>query len=293
MLDKGQEEDWFASHFIATLAVLALVGLTAFVIREVRTREPLVDFRLLRYRTFSAGVFLGGVLGFVLYGSLILLPLFMQELLGFPAQTAGFWSSPRGVGTMLFMPLTGYLLGRRWDPRLLLAVGLATAAFAFFSYSHLTLQAGARDFLWPQLVQGAGMSLVFIPLTTIAMDPIPLRSMGYATSIFSLIRNIGSSIGISFVTTELARRSQLHQARLAEAVTIYNPIVRDDLRALGRAAGGTQQGIGIVYGEVLRQASLMSFLDLFFILGILFLAVIPVVMVMRKPEHQRGAEPVH
>ena len=293
MLDKGQEEDWFASHFIATLAVLALVGLTAFVIREVRTREPLVDFRLLRYRTFSAGVFLGGVLGFVLYGSLILLPLFMQELLGFPAQTAGFWSSPRGVGTMLFMPLTGYLLGRRWDPRLLLAGGLATAAFAFFSYSHLTLQAGARDFLWPQLVQGAGMSLVFIPLTTIAMDPIPLRSMGYATSIFSLIRNIGSSIGISFVTTELARRSQLHQARLAEAVTIYNPVVRDDLQALGRAAGGTQQGIGIVYGEVLRQASLMSFLDLFFILGILFLVVIPVVMVMRKPEHQRGAEPVH
>jgi MFS transporter, DHA2 family, multidrug resistance protein len=290
MLDKGQEEDWFASHFITVLAVLALAGTTAFVIREFRTREPIVDFRLLRYRTFSAGVFLGGVLGFVLYGSLILLPLFMQELLGFPAQTAGFWSSPRGVGTMLFMPLTGYLLGRRWDARLLLAIGLATAAFAFFSYSHLTLEADAHSFLWPQLVQGAGMSLVFIPLTTIAMDPIPLQSMGYATSIFSLIRNIGSSIGISFVTTELERRSQMHQARLVDAISLYNPAVRDNL---GRAAGGTQQGIGLLYGQVVRQASLMSFLDLFYVLGVLFLVAIPVVLVMRQPKHHRAAEAVH
>ncbi len=293
MLDKGQEEDWFASHFILTLAVIAAVALTALVIREFTTRDPIVDFRLLYYRTFAAGVFLGGVLGFVLYGSLILLPLFMQELLGFPAQTAGLWSSPRGVGTMIFMPLTGYVLGRRWDPRLLLAVGLGTAAFAFFAYAHLTLQTGPYDFLWPQLIQGAGMSLVFIPLTTVAMDPIPLKSMGYATSIFSLVRNIGSSVGISFVTTELARRSQLHQSRLVETINPYNPALQQDLRALGSAAGGAQQGLGMLYGEVVRQASLMSFLDMFRVLGILFLVVIPVVLVMRKPAHHRAAGGVH
>jgi MFS transporter, DHA2 family, multidrug resistance protein len=290
MLDKGQEEDWFASHFIATLAVIAVVGLTALVIREYMTRDPIVDFRLLHYRTFAAGVFLGGVLGFVLYGSLILLPLFMQELLGFPAQTAGLWSSPRGIGTMIFMPLTGYLLGRRWDPRLLLAVGLSTAAFAFFEYAQLTLQAGPYDFLWPQLIQGAGMSLVFIPLTTVAMDPIPLQSMGYATSIFSLIRNLGSSIGISFVTTSLARRSQLHQSRLVEAINPYNPALQ---QGLGNAAGSAQQALGTLYGEVVRQASLMSFLDMFRILGILFLVSIPVVIVMRKPAHHRPAAAVH
>ena len=140
-----------------------------------------------------------GILGLVLYGSLVLLPLFMQELLGFPAVTAGLWSSPRGVGTMLFMPLTGYLLGRRWDPRLLLATGMATASPAFFGYAHLDLQAGAHDFLWPQLLQGAGLAMVFVPLTTIAMDPIPLPSMGYATSIYSVVRNVGASMGISFV----------------------------------------------------------------------------------------------
>ncbi len=293
MLDKGQEEDWFASHFITVLFVIAVVGLAALVIREFLTPAPIVDFRLLSYRTFSAGVFLGGVLGFVLYGSLILLPLFMQELLGFPAQTAGLWSAPRGIGTMIFMPLTGFLLGRRWDPRLLLAAGLATAAFAFLEYSQLTLQAGAHDLLWPQLVQGAGMSLVFIPLTTITMDPIPLKSMGYATSIFSLIRNIGSSIGISFVTTELARRSQLHQSRLAESISVYNPTVRDGLQQLGGAVGGTQRALGALYGRVLQEASLMSFLDMFYVLGILFFLVIPVVFVMHKPEHHRRAQGVH
>jgi len=291
MLDKGQEEDWFASHLILTLLVMALVGLTALVIRELTTREPLVDFRLFRYRTFAAGGFVVVVLGFVLYGSLVLLPLFMQELLGFPAATAGFWSSPRGVGTMIFMPLTGYMLGRRWDPRLLLAVGLAGTAYAFFEYSHLSLAAGPYDILWPQLLQGAAMSLVFVPLTTVTMDPIPLPSMGYATSIYSLVRNIGSSMGISFVTTELARRSQFHQARLAESISIYDPAVRQNLQALG--AGGTQQGIGMVYAKVLRQASLMSFLELFYILGVLFLLVIPVLLVMRKPRHQRGGGAGH
>jgi len=293
MLDKGQEEDWFASHLIVVLFVLAIAGLSALVIRELTTREPIVDFRLLRYRTFGAGTLVVLVLGFVLYGSLVLLPLFMQESLGFPATTAGFWSSPRGVGTMIFMPLTGFLLGRRWDPRLLLAVGLATAGFAFFQYSHLNLQAGPHDILWPQLIQGAGMSLVFVPLTTITMDPIPLQSMGYATSIYSLIRNIGSSMGISFVTTELARRSQFHQARLSESISLYDPAVRQDLQAIGSAAGGTQRGIGMLYGEVMRQASLMSFLELFYVLGVLFLLVIPVLLVMRKPSHRRAAEPAH
>ncbi len=288
MLDKGQEEDWFASHFIEVLFVLALIGLTALVIRELTTRDPLVDFRLFRYRTFAAGGLVVAVLGFVLYGSLVLLPLFMQELLGFPAATAGFWSSPRGVGTMIFMPIVGYLLGRRWDPRMLLAVGLAGTAFAFFAYSDLNLQAGPYDILWPQMAQGAAMALVFVPLTTVTMDPIPLPSMGYATSIYSLVRNIGSSMGISFVTTELARRAQFHQARLAESISIYNPAVRQDLSALGQAAGGTQQGIGALYGEVLRQASLMSFLELFYILGLLFLLVIPVLLIMRKPAHHRG-----
>ena len=296
MLDKGQEEDWFSSHFIATLAVVAAIGLTAFLVRELRTSEPLVDFRLLKYRTFATGVFVGGVLGFVLFGSLVMLPLFMQQLLGFSAMTAGLWSSPRGLGTLVFLPLTGILLGRRFDPRILLTGGLILASVAFFFYASLDLNAGGTDFLWPQIIQGAGLSMVFTPLTTISMDPIPLESMGFATSLFSISRNIGSSIGISFVTTEIARRSQFHQARLVEAISPYNPAVQHALQSVGSAIGAgdhSAQGLGVIYGQVQRQAAVMSYLDLFHLLGTLFLFVTPLVWIMRRPRQgaRKAPEP--
>ncbi len=293
MLDKGQEEDWFGSRMIVTLAVFAAVGLTVFTIRELRTREPLVDFHLLRFRTFATGVFIGAVLGFVLFGSLVLLPLFMQELLGFPAETAGFWTSPRGLGTLAVLPLTGVLLGRRFDPRLLLTAGLVLASIAFYGYGTLNLNAAGMDFLWPQIIQGAGLSMVFTPLATIAMDPIPLESMGFATSLFSMARNIGSSVGISFVTTELARRAQFHQARLVEAVTPYNPAVQHALGSLGRLGGpgpdGANRALGILYGQVIRQANALTFLEMFRVLGVLFLCVTPLIWVMQRPSHHKGA----
>jgi MFS transporter, DHA2 family, multidrug resistance protein len=287
MLDQGQEKDWFASHWITALAVVAAVGLTAFVVREFLIPDPIVDFRLLRFRTYAAGVFVVTILGFVLYGSLVLLPLFMQTLLGFPAETAGFWSSPRGLGTMMFMPLTGWMLGRRWDPRWLLATGLVTVAVAFYMFSGLDLDVGPHDLVWPQMVQGIGLALVFVPLSTITMDPIPIASMGYATSIFSLMRNIGSSMGISFVTTELARRTQFHHERLVSDVTAYNPAVAQMMSRLGQAMGtgpvSGRTGLAVIDGQLTRQASAMSFIDLFYVLGILFLIVTPVVWFMKRP----------
>lgn len=289
VLDRGQEDDWFSSDLILALSIVAVIGLAAFVIRELRTPEPLVDFHLLRYRTFSAGVFVGGVLGFVLFGSMVLLPLFMQQLLGFPAATAGFWTSPRGIGTLIILPITGILLGRGFEPRILLTTGLVLASVAFFGYGDLNLHAGGMDFLWPQIIQGAGLAMVFTPLSTIAMDPIPLPSMAYATSLFSLARNIGSSMGVSYVTTELARRTQIHQSRLVESVTVYNPWVRDAMQSmqgmLGGAADGTMRVEGMLYGQVIRQAMAISYLEMFHLLGYLFLAVTPLVWVMRSPKH--------
>jgi MFS transporter, DHA2 family, multidrug resistance protein len=298
MFDQGQEKDWFSSSWISLLALVAVVGLTVFVIHQFRTDNPLVDFRLLRFRTFAAGVFVVGVLGFVLYGSLVLLPLFMQTLLGFPAAVAGLWSMPRGLGTMVFMPVTGWMLGRRWDPRWLLAAGLVTVSVAFFLYSGLDLQVDPHALMWPQVVQGIGLSLVFVPLSTISMDPIPLESMGFATSIFSLVRNVGSSMGISFVTTELARRSQLHQARLAENVSVYGLQLQAEMSRAGAALGqplapDSPTGLRIIYGQLQRQASAMSFLDLFYVLGLLFLLIVPVVWFMRRPRQRRAGAAAH
>ena len=229
MLDKGQEEDWFGSRFIITLAVLAAGFLAAFVIRELTIEQPIVHFRLLKYRSFAAGIGLVTLLGFVLYGSLVTLPLFMQILLGWTSTIAGLYTSPRGIATAVCMPLVGYLLGRGWDGRWMLVFGFAVASFAFFGYSHMDLDSGTWDILVHLLNQGAGLAFVFVPLTVLTMDPIPKPETGYATSLYSVMRNIGSSMGVSFVTTWIARRSQFNQSLLAAHVTDNSPFTRQAL----------------------------------------------------------------
>jgi len=290
MLDKGQENDWFGSDLIRMLAVIALVFLAAFVIRELTVKDPIVHFRLLRYRTFATGIGLVTTLGFVLYGSLVLLPLFMQTLLGWTATTAGIWTSPRGIGTALCMPLVGYLLGRGWDERWMLAFGFAVAGLAFFGYSHMTLESGTWDIFWYQINQGMGMAFLFVPLTTLTMGPIPTQETGYATSLYSVVRNIGSSMGISFVTTCVARRSQFHQNVLSSHITAYDPMTKQLLGHITQlmqqrgfdAVTAGNKAHALLYQMLQRQASLLSYVDVFHIMGILFLAVIALIPLMRR-----------
>jgi DHA2 family multidrug resistance protein len=297
MLDKGQEEDWFGSHFIVILAVIAGIMLPAFVIRELRVEKPIVRFRLLKYRSFASGIGLVTILGFVLYGSLVLLPLFMQTLLGWTAVTAGVWTSPRGVGTALCMPLVGYLLGKGWDARKMLVFGFVVASMAFFGYSHMDLQSGTWDILWHQINQGMGMAFIFVPLTVLTMNPIPKAETGYATSLYSVMRNVGSSVGISFVTTFVARRSQFHQSVLVAHVTPYNlpaeqMLTQSRAMFLNRGSDwGTagRQSLGLLYSVVQQQAALLSFVEAFRIMGFLFLAIIPLVLLMRRAK--RNAAP--
>jgi DHA2 family multidrug resistance protein len=300
MLDKGQEEDWFASHFILTLAVVAAVMLTSFVIREIYTPQPIVRFRLLRYRNFAAGIGLITVLGFVLYGSLVLLPLFMQTLLGWTAVTAGIWTSPRGIATALCMLPVGMLLGKGLDARWMLIFGFVLASIAFFGFSHMTLESGTWDILMNQICQGAGLAFIFVPLTTATMDPIPKAETGYATSLYSVMRNVGSSMGISFVTTWVARRSQYHQSVLAGHVTPYDSgsqlflgQVRGFLfhRGFDSSAAGASS-LGMLYGMVQQQAALLSFVEVFRIMGFVFLATVPLVLLMKKARQRRRALPV-
>ncbi len=293
MLDKGQEKDWLGSDLIRALAVIALLFLGAFVIRELTVRDPIVHFRLLQFRTFATGIALVTILGSVVYGSLVLLPLFMQTLLGWTAATAGIWMSPRGIGTALCMPLVGYLLGKGWDGRWMLAFGFGTAGLAFFGYSHMTLNSGTWDIFWYQINQGVGMAFVFVPLATLTMDPIPQEETGYATSLYSVVRNIGSSMGISFVTTWVARRSQFHQNVLSSHITASNLISRQALehmrqltqqRGFDSVAAG-QKAHALLYQMLQQQASLLSYVDVFHIMGILFLAIIPLILLMRRTGH--------
>jgi DHA2 family multidrug resistance protein len=300
MLDKGQEEDWFSSRFITVLAICAIAGLVIFVIRELTTEHPIVDLTVFQNRSYSTGLFLMTVLGFVLYGSTVLIPLLLQTLLGYPALQAGIAMLPRGLGSFIAMPLVGMLMSKI-EPRKLLGLGILGASFAFYQFAHLNLSVGYWNFFWPLILQGSAMGLIFIPLTTLTNDPIPKEKMGNATSLFNLMRNIGASIGIASVTTILTRHSQIHINNLVENVTPLNPQARqmiDSMRASMMAQGSdpataTQKAYAAVFGMVQRQAMMMSFNDVFWLLTLMFAAMFPLIFLMQKPTHGKGPVAMH
>ena len=244
VLDKGQEEDWFSSHMIAILAVISAVTIIALIVHELRTDDPVVDLRVFKTRTYAVGVFLMTIVGFVLYGSMVLLPIMLQTVLGYPPLQAGIAMAPRGIGSFFMMPLTGLMTGK-FDPRKLLSVGLVVGGGTLIFLGTLNLSAGYWDIFWPQLIQGAGMALLFVPLTTVTMDSIPRERMGNATSLFNLMRNIGGSVGIATTGTLLSRHTQATTNMLGANVTIYSPAashVRPRPRRFHRVRLGPDDG---------------------------------------------------
>jgi DHA2 family multidrug resistance protein len=289
MLDKGQEDDWFSSHFIVTLAVLSVVGLGGLIFRELKAEHPIIDLSVFRYRSYAIGTFIMTVVGFVLYGSTVLLPLLMQELLGYTATHAGITNLPRGLASFMFMPLVGYLTGKV-DARKLLAAGFLVTALAMYMISQFSLGVASSNFWLPLVLQGAGLGLIFVPLTTVTNDPVPRERMGNATSIFNLMRNVGASIGISMVETMQVRRAQAHVNILGKYVNPANPKARQTIEGLrglfisqGKdAATATHQAYASVWGMVQQQAAMLSYNDTFRFLAVTFLLMLPLVFLMRK-----------
>ena len=300
VLDKGQEKDWFSSHWITAFTLLALVALAAFVIFELWTDHPVVNLRVFKVRTYATGTFMMALLGVGLYGSIVLIPLVMQTLLGYPAVQAGIAMAPRGVGSFIAMPLVGIIM-TRFDSRKLLAVGVVVCAYTLIMFSRLNLNAGYWDFFWPQIIMGLSLGLLFVPLTTTTMDPIPKETMGNATSLFNLVRNLGGSVGISAVDTIQLRRAQSHINVLGAHVNPLDPralATITQLRAMFEARGSnvvaaTQRAYGALWGMVMQQATMMSYNDAFRLLGILFFAMAPLILLMREPKHRRGGAPMH
>jgi len=300
VLDKGQEEDWFSSVWITALAVIAAVTLVALVVHELTTEHPVVDLYVFKERSYAVGVFLMTVVGFVLYGSLVLLPIMLQTLLGYPSLQAGIAMAPRGIGSFVMMPLTGLMTGR-FDARKLLTVGLIVGGVTLLWLSELNLNAGYWDIFWPQLIQGVGMSLLFVPLTTVTMDPIPRERMGNATSLFNLMRNIGGSIGIAATGTMLARRQQAELTLLGANVTPYSTTAQsmfERMRAGFIASGAdmvtaTNRAYAAMFGMVQRQAAMVSFVSIFQLLGILFLLLVPLILIMKRPRRAEAPVAAH
>jgi MFS transporter, DHA2 family, multidrug resistance protein len=293
-LDQGQEKDWFASKWITALIVVAAAAMVGLILRELLARSPIIDLRVFKLPTYTAGVVLMAVTGFVLYGSMVIFPILLQGLLKYPAHKAGNTMVPRGFGMMLMMPLVGMLIARV-DTRKLLTIGMALGSVTLLWFSRFDLTAGYWDYFWPQIVQGMSFALLFIPLTTTTMDPISNEKMGNATSIFNLLRNIGGSIGIATTQTLLARLRQVHTNILGSHISNYDPLVSERLRQLqgAFAAQGAdpvtaaQRSHGVLWGMVQQQAAILSFNDIFRSMAVIFLILMPLAFIMRRPRSGR------
>jgi DHA2 family multidrug resistance protein len=300
VLDKGQQEDWFSSAWIKSLAALAAIMLITFVIHELRTKDPVLHLRVFKERTYATGVFLMTTLGFVLYGSLVLLPLFLQTVLGYPAIEAGIAMAPRGLGSFIAMPLVGFLTAKI-DSRKLLVVGLLGGAVTLFMLGSLNLQVGYWDIFWPQFLQGLSMGLIFVPLTTVTMSLIPREEMGNATSLFNLMRNMGGSVGIAAIATMLSRNTQKQYNILGAHITAFDAQVRsmlEQIRSAFMARGmdfttATQAAYSALSGMVSQQAVMVAFVQLFRVLALVFAIVVPLVFIMRRPKAGQPAAPAH
>ncbi len=300
VLDKGQQEDWFESRWITGLLIVSIVTLAIFIMRELMIKYPVLNLRTFKDRTFTTGTFLMTVVGFVLYGSLVLLPIWLQTLLGYSSLDSGIAMAPRGIGAFCGMPLVGLFLAK-FDARKFLASGLLVASLTLWAFSRLDLNAGYWDFFWPQFIQGISMALLFVPLTTITMSTIRREQMGNATSIFNLLRNIGGSIGIAGVATMTERFQQVHVNNLVSNITPYGAHSRQTMAGMQElmqshgspASTAARQAYISMFGMVERQAGILAYTNTFRILAVIFLALIPLILIMKKPGKADGSVAAH
>ena len=296
ILDKGQQEDWFAADWLRWFALISLGAMVAFLVRELRAGEPIVNLRVLKNRNFGVGTFLMLMMGVVIYSPLTMIPLFLQNLMGYPALQSGLAQSPRGLGSFLMMPIVGRLTGRV-DSRLLMLTGFSLLGVSCFLFGDINLQISMGSVVWPNILQGMSMAMIFVPLTTTAMGMLRNDQMGNATGIFNLVRNLGGGLGISAVTTMLARGAQAHQAVMVSHLTPYDPAFTQQMRSLTQtlssqvdAVRAERQASAVIYGTLVNQATLLAFANNFRWLALLCFSCIPAVFLLKRVKaHAPGA----
>jgi MFS transporter, DHA2 family, multidrug resistance protein len=289
VLDKGQRDDWFESHFIVTLSLIAAAALIFVIFWEWTHKDPIIDLHLFRDRTFAVSNFLMFMLGFALLGSTLLLPLFMQTLLGYTAERSGLALMPGGFTIMLLLPLVGFLLSR-YSPRWLLVFGLVMLSGSLFHMSGFDLDIDFRTAAMARVFQAAGMAFLFVPINTAAYAFLPRDKNNAASGLMNLARNIGGSVGISLVTTMLDRRTQVHTNDLSHNLSASNPAFQRMLQGAAQAmrshgasaAFANQQAHALIQATVQRQATMLAYVDDFRLLGITILVMIPLVFLMKK-----------
>ena len=289
MLDQGEREDWFESSLIVFLAILGVVAVAAFLIRELTAREPILDLGVFNDRNFAVGSLVMGTVGFGFYASTVLLALYTQKLMGYDAWTSGLVLAPGGIGNMTALLISGRLV-RRVDQRMLLAFGCALNAVAFFMMTNVTLGMDYWALALPRFIQGFGQGFVFVPLQTLALSTVRMERLSNATSTFNVVRNFGGSIGIALATTLLARRSQMHQATIVEHASVFDSEMHGRLSQwtthfLAQGADAFTAGrraMAMLYRDAVSQAQVLAYIDVYMLLVVLFTAILFLLPLMRR-----------
>ncbi len=296
VLDKGQEDDWFGSHLISTFFVLCVTALVVLIVWEIaqirRRHRPILDLTMFRNRTFGISFLLMFVLGFALFGTTVLIPLFVQQMMGYTAEQAGLVISPGGVAILFLMPLVGFLVARV-DPRYLIAFGFAILSAALAALHTIDTQASYSYVAWMRIFQSSGLAFLFVPINTLSYTDVPREKNNDVSGLMNLARNIGGSCGTSFFVTLLARRSQFHQERLAVFFNGASTEVRQRVNALAnylQHAGGLTASAaqaralarGDLYRQLIRQSTQLAYLDVIAILAVGTACMIPLIFLMKK-----------
>ncbi len=300
VLDKGQRDDWFSSPFIVLCTILSAGSLALLIVVERRQPHPIVDLRLFKDLSFSAGNLVMFMVGFGLYGALSIIPLHLQHLMGYTATQSGLVLAPGGVATLMAMPVAAFLM-HKIDGRKLVLCGLGFGAYSMYLLHSYTLNVAFMDFIWPRVANGLGLAFIFVPLTTITLGNIAKEKMGDASGLFNLLRNIGGSVGIAAATTFLARYGQVYQNTLIDQATPYNTAYQQKISLLtqGFIASGieavtaSKMALASVYALVGQQSGILAYDHVYWILGLAFVAVAPFLVLLKKPQQGKGPVTAH
>ena len=295
MLDKGQSEDWFESTFIVVLACMFVTFLVCFVGWELKRAQPVVDLSVFRDSTFAVSTILITIVGAVLYGSVTLSPLFLQQLLGYPAFDSGLAMAPRGAGAMLCMMAVGPLL-QYVDGRYLVALGFFVLGCSNLWLGHLNLTIGIEHVAWPNALSGIGIGMIFVPLVTIANDRLPLNKLGAASGVFNLMRNLGGGVGIAVATTMLSRGTQSHRNFLSSHMNEWNLAFQEfqtNANAYLEPTVGPNGWLAVASRTLAQQSAMLAYIDAFTFMGILSICCTPLVFFLRRPRGGASAGGMH
>lgn len=296
ILEKGESEDWFATTYILVLSVTAILGVLLFVWRELSVEFPIVNFNIMRHKSFSIGMFTSFILGFGLYGTVFVFPIFCQSLLGFSSEDTGKLLFPGGLFTLAMMPLIGKMLNKGVPAQLMATAGMVL----FFVFTHMlsnsTLETGKGDFFWPLAIRGIGMALLFVPLTTLAIADLKGAELGQGTGLNNMMRQLGGSFGIAALTTIIHIRQGVHRNNLLVNINPYNPayVERFNMYIHGFMAKGksmldaTHMAYGAMDGAVIKQSLLLTYDDAYWLTGIVMLCSIPLLYL--QPFRRKNAQ---